>query len=577
MRAKGNAARAVLLDAWPLLLAGILVLPLLSRSGYPLARDLLFVPHLAWSPDVLGLGDSAPRAVPLDALVSLLTFGIDGGILARVVLPLLLASAGWGTHRLVAQCGTVARMTAAGLAVWNPYVVERLALGQWALLIGYAALPWVAMATLRFLRTGGRSDLASTALWTALAAVTPTGGLLAVLTALACGAVRTHRTWWLVAAVLVMQLPWLTPSLFGAAALTSDPAAVQAFAPRAEGPGGSAVALLGLGGIWDAHSVPPVRETWVGTALALLVVAVVLLGLRELAARWGAGPTRRLATAAAVGLGIALAATTPWGSDLLAHAVETVPGAGLLRDTQKLLAPYAVLFAACGGAVAQLMLDRAARFGSSVALSVGAVCVALPALMVPDATTVVWPTMDPVDYPRGFDRIDAVLDRAAREDDERAFTTLPWRAYRNFSWGNGLVSADPAPRWFARDAVVDDDLQVGSTMVAGENVRARRLGSDLANLPVSAAATANGIGWVVVYRDDPSAGDLDLSDLDPIYSDAELALYRVPGPAAPDNRVSWWRRATIVGGDLLTLAGALGAALVRIRPRRGSRRTAPPG
>ena len=368
MRSRGDTARAVLLDAWPLLLACILVLPLLSQPGYPLARDLLFVPHLAWSPEVLGLGDAAPRAVPLDALVSLLTLGIDGGILARVVLPLLLATAGWGTHRLVAHCGTVARLTSAGLAVWNPYVVERLALGQWALLVGYAALPWVAMAALRFLRTGDRADLASTTLWTGLAAVTPTGGLLAGFTAGVCGAARTARTWWLLAAVLVMQLPWLTPSLLGAAAGTSDPAGVQAFAPRAEGPGGAAVALLGLGGIWDADSVPPVRETWVGPVLAFLVVAIVLLGLRELASSWGAGPSRRLAIAAAVGLGAALAAATPWGGELLARAVETAPGAGLLRDSQKLIAPYAVLFAACGGAVAQLAMDRLARFGSSVAL-----------------------------------------------------------------------------------------------------------------------------------------------------------------------------------------------------------------
>jgi hypothetical protein len=369
-----------------------------------------------------------------------------------------------------------------------------------------------------------------------------------------------------------MQLPWLTPSLLGAAAGTSDPAGVQAFAPRAEGPGGAAVALLGLGGIWDADSVPPVRETWVAPALALLVVATVLLGLRELASSWGAAPSRRLATAAALGLGMALAATTPWGSELLARAVETAPGAGLLRDSQKLIAPYAVLFAACGGAVAQLALDRLARFGSSVALSVGAVCVAMPALMVPDATTVAWPTVEPVDYPAGFDRVDAILDRASREGDESAFTTLPWRAYRNFSWGNGLVSADPAPRWFGRDAVVDDDLQVGSTTLVGENERARRLGNDLASLPLAEAVGTNGIGWVVIYRDDPAAADLGLGDLEQVYADADLALYRVPRPDAVHHGISSWRRATVVGGDLVAVTVVLGAAVVRLRRRESAPR-----
>ena len=189
----------------------------------------------------------------------------------------------------------------------------------------------------------------------------------------------------------------------------------------------------------------------------------------------------------------------------------------------------------------------------------------MPALMVPDATTVVWPTVEPVDYPAGFDRVDAILDRAASEGDERAFTTLPWRAYRNFSWGNGLVSADPAPRWFGRDAVVDDDLQVGSTTLVGENERARRLGTDLADLPLAEAVGTNGIGWVVIYRDDPAAADLDLRDLDQAYSDAELALYRVRRPDAVDHGLSSWRRATVVGGDLVAVTVVLGAAMVRLR------------
>jgi hypothetical protein len=191
---------------------------------------------------------------------------------------------------------------------------------------------------------------------------------------------------------------------------------------------------------------------------------------------------------------------------------------------------------------------------------------------VPDATTVVWPTVDPVDYPAGFDRLDAILDRAARDGDERAFTTLPWRAYRKFSWGNGPVSADPAPRWFDRDAVVDDDLQVGSTTLVGENERARRLGHDLASLPLAEAVGTNGIGWVMVYRDDPAAADLDLGDLEQVYADADLALYLVPRSDAPDHGRSSWRRATVVGGDLVAVTAVLGAAVIRVRRSKARRR-----
>ena len=89
----------------------------------------------------LGLVDGSPRAVPLDAVVSVLTTVVDGGVLARVVLPLTLAVAAWGVTVLVRPLGGTAQVAAATLTVWNAYVVERLALGQWALLLAYAAVP----------------------------------------------------------------------------------------------------------------------------------------------------------------------------------------------------------------------------------------------------------------------------------------------------------------------------------------------------------------------------------------------------------------------------------------------------
>ena len=130
-------------------MAFVLLAPLLTGGGYPLARDLIFVPHLPLGEGALGLGDGPPRAVPLDAVVSALSWVVDGGVLARIVLPMTLAIAGWGVARLVAPLGWVAQFAAATFAVWNAYVVERLALGQWALLLAYAALPWLVMAAVQ--------------------------------------------------------------------------------------------------------------------------------------------------------------------------------------------------------------------------------------------------------------------------------------------------------------------------------------------------------------------------------------------------------------------------------------------
>lgn len=560
--------RRLALDGWPLLVAGVLLLPLLTRPGIPLARDLVFVPRQPWTDAVLGLGDTAPRAVPLDALVSLATSVVDGGVLARLVLPLLLATAGWGAHRLVRDLGTPARLAAGGLAVWNPFVVERLALGQWALLAAYAALPWVGMAAARFRRSGRLADLAAVALWVALASLTPTGGLLAVATALVLGTDSLGRMARLAPAVLVLQLPWLVPALTGSAGLTSDPAGVAAFAARAEGPGGVVAAVVGLGGIWDSGSVPGTRETWWGTASALLVLVALAVGGRHLWRTRGSSDATRWAALAGGGLLLALASATGVGADVLGWAVESVPGAGLLRDSQKLAAPYAVVVVAAVAAMLHLALVRASRWGSEVAAAGAVIAVAVPVLLLPDATGTVWPTVDPVVPSPDLDAVAAVVDGTDRD-----LVTLPWRSYRRFDWGSDLISSDPAVRWFDTGVLVADDLAVGELTVAGESARGAAVGRALDQAPPARALPGLGVGWVLVYLDDPDADELDLAGLTEEYAGPDLALYSVPGagqaPAGHDSARRWVVALVDLLAGLLVVAAAV--ARVTLRKRRSGR------
>jgi hypothetical protein len=125
--------------------------------------------------------------------------------------------------------------------------------------------------------------------------------------------------------------------------------------------------------------------------------------------------------------------------------------------------------------------------------------------------------------------MDQIADRVAGDG---ALATLPWRSYRAFSWGSGLASSDPAVRWFDTDVVVDDDLPLGTgVVVRGENERARRVGSGLEGARPADALARAGIDWALVYLDDPAAGDLDLTGLDPVVHDDVVALYAVPGAA----------------------------------------------
>lgn len=561
--------RALLLDGWPLLLAVVLVAPLYGGRGHPLARDLVFLPRHAWTPAVLGLDDAPPRAVPLDAVLAALTSVVDGGVVARLALPLILAAAGWGVHRLLRDLGTAARLAAGGFAVWNPYVAERLALGQWALLLGYAALPWIAAAAIRFRESGDRRDAGVVIVWTALASLTPTGGLLALATAATLGWTRGWRHARLVGLLALLQLPWLLPAFTGSGMDAADPAGVDAFAARGDTPGGVLVSVLGLGGIWDTRSVPGSRETWLGVLTAVVVVAVVAIAAPRLARLWGRGDLVRGAALATVGIVIALLSATPWGSAVMRWLVVEVPGAGLLRDAQKFLAPAGILVAAAVGAVTEQLLDRVRRHGIEVVISAALPLLALPVLLLPDATSRTWITVRPVTFPDGLEQASTAL---AASNDETAVVTLPWRSYRHFKWGNGEVSSDPATRWFDRTVLTSADLAVGERVVRGESRRTTELGRALERARPADVLPEYGVGWVLVYRDDPDADALDLAGLNLIVDDPDVRLYRVSGPEIETREQPLGRVVLVVLGDLAAIVVLAGGALSQIRRVSSTRR-----
>lgn len=556
--------RGMLLGLWPLALSLVLLAPL-RHAGHLLSRDLVFVPHEPLTDAALGLGGRAPRSAPLDAVVAVLSTVVDGGVLGRVLLVLTLALAGWGVLRLTAAFGTTARLAASGFAVWNPFVLERMALGQWALVLAYAALPWLLVASATHRRTGSRRAFAGAVLWSAVASLTPTGGLFAVAGVVAGGASTRLRSWGLVLVVGVLQLPWVVPALVGGAGRTSDPAGVSMFAPGSDASGHPALALLGLGGIWDGLSVPDSRHSFLAASAIGFVVVSALVGAR----RWwvvGGDLARRLAVLGLVGLLLALSATTGTGQDVLRHAVDSVPGAGLLRDGQKLLAPFVLLVCCLWGGAVDTVVRALRRYGVETVASVGLLLVLGPILLVPDGADLVWHTVKPVRFPAALDRVAATVDDGPAG---QALVTLPWRSYRNVAWGTGYPSSDPLVRMVDRPVITSDDLVVGERVVHGESATDAAVGAALDGGRPADVLPALGVGWVAVYADDPAAGDVDVTGLRRVLVTPELSLYAAPGAVA-EPAPTTWRRLVVVAGDLLALLILLGG-LVVVLARTGSR------
>ena len=362
---------------------------------------MLFVPREPFAAALPGL--APPRAVPSDLVVAVASRVLPADVVQKLVLLAIFVLACSGAAALLDREPLPARLAAGVFYAWNPYVGERLIIGQWALLLGYAGLPWVLRAVLapglasrRGARrlalallpatVGGFAAMAVTALLAVPAALLAVpAALLAVPAALLAvpATLPAARLAWgarraavVLAGLAVGSLPWLIPSLLHPVYV--DPASVAAFAARADTPFGSIGSLLMLGGAWNAQTVPKAYGgPWSALWLAVVIVAVAAYLL--FAARrphWPGGtrwpgrlrwPGRPrwpgLGVAAVAGLVIAALGVTAVGRDLLRSLIGAWPGLGVLRDAQQFVAPLA--------------LAEAVGFGLAVAAALNPASVAL--------------------------------------------------------------------------------------------------------------------------------------------------------------------------------------------------------
>ena len=565
------SVRAFVPALWSLLLTFVVLGPLVTSPGYLLLRDAVSTPRSFLTDSALGLSDAAARAVLQDALLAWVTTVVDGGLAVTVILVASVWAAGWGAARLVTvvlpRAGIPAQLVAATVAIWNPYVAERLLQGHWSLLAGYAAMPW-AMCAAVAIRRQQRGGWPALALSLAVAGLTPTGVLLAAVAALAVHAVPGGRVSMLArvsggaALTVCASLPWLTATLLAGGGTEADPAGVRAFAARAEPMLGTLGSLAGLGGIWNADAVPGSRTTpWalVGTVLLLAVVACGVPALWRRRRHPVVLTTALLAVVAV--LGPAVAAT---GAGLAAGewSMENVPGVGLLRDTQKWVAlampGYALAAAAGVGALRR-------RF-SGPATVWAAALIACLMLALPDLAWGVSGQIRPVRYPDGWQK---VTESVTAGDGEVA--VLPAGMFRIFDFSGPVAVLDPTPRLVRADVLQTGTLVVAGGTVAGEGHRAEEVKRLLLTGADPAALAAQGVGWVLVEHDTPGdRGDSQrtLDALDQVYSDDDLSLYRVDGVAGDASP----HRASAVAAHvvwlLMSACGAVGVAVQRFARSR---------
>ncbi|MGA8988669.1 hypothetical protein [Aeromicrobium sp.] len=484
--------RDVVVPAWSALLVLAIGLPWL-RGGYLLSYDMVWVPHLDLTrPEIWGLGSGLPRAVPSDAVVALLGSALPAALVQRLLLLGALFLLALGAARLVRHRVVIAQLAAATFAVWNPYVAERLVLGQWPVLVALAGIVWL-LGALR-----GKDEPRWSAVTLALAAtaISPATGVMGIVTVLAVG--WRHGLVRLGVLAGVLNGPWIVAGLLHASIARTDPTAVQLFDVQSEGWFGRLGSALSLGGVWNTEVVPTSRTLPIAALIGILLALVMIGGLvtlwqddRQLLAG--------LAIVGAIGVTVALAG---WlAPDLVARIIEDVPGGGIVRDGTRWLALLLPLEAVAFGAGVGAAFDRARFTAWEYPTLVLALLVPLAAL--PDLAWGVAGRLEPATYPASWSDTRRIIAKTSVTGD---VLVLPFSSYRRPTWNDDVPVLDPAGRFFDRTTVTNDDLVVSGRTISGEDPRADRIGRILASRKdVPNRLARAGIGVVVLEVDAPGA------------------------------------------------------------------------
>lgn len=578
------------------LVVGVVILtPVLFQRGFLLRYDMVFVPHLAFSPGTLGADGGVPRAVPNDLVVALLDIVLPGWVTQRLVLLSAFVAIGWGVDRW--RRGPAATIVATVALIWNPWEGERLAIGHWGYLWGYAGLVWALVGAMAWRRRGPRgSDLEDggdgdgrlprpqTTVVIALVMSALSGSTGGVLVA---GALVVLLAWpgphrpswrrWIVGVVawVALNAAWWFPFLSLAPTNAADSWGVSAFASRPDGAGGLLSSLFTGGGIWHQASWFSSRASFV---LVLVALIFVVLGMAALVA--GSGPRVRWAPLGLglVGLLVAGAASLPGGSQALTWFITTVPGGGLLRDGQKFVAWWIVPAALGCGLGAEALRKRAS--GTLLAPAAVVAGLAVPLVTLPDLAFSHHGQWRASSYPREFTDVAHLIDSQASEGEVVA--VFPWQLYRQYAWNADAVVLDPWERLLSAPVVINDDLPLRGGVVTGESPDAARISAvlragDTAGLEKALAGA--GVRYVIEQKDQPLPSRQRISPrAGRIVHDGALLRVRDLVPAAGSHHntrrsAPWYARAGLVmtGGAVVLLLGSVTrGSLARRRVRRGS-------
>lgn len=516
---------------WGVLLGLGVSFPILG-SGFLLLLDWVTGSHTPLVPtQALGLNGGLTAGLPFTLAIDLLVelFGAAGTWLPLLVFFPLAA---WGMSRLVGG-SLIRQLAAATLYCVNPFVFQRVFVGHFGLLLGYALLPLATSSALRFFQSGKWWAPIPAFWWAVMTALSP------------------HYAWIygvVLVAVWIFHHPHILSVSMGGVAVCTAFAVLSAYLflphtatqlPSTHGTselldlyrtsGDSRLGLfpnvLGLYGFWRLGPGPQLPKDvftgWPFVLLAILVVAGVgaAVQLRRRAedhavdtapgqpcGRWDAGSILLIGTA---GYFLALGDQGPTGP-LFRWAYFHIPFFSIMEEPQKFLVLTALAYAVLFGWGVDHLARRARSPGSvegprSGWRTVGslALAVVLPLAYTPTMFDGLAGQLTQSHYPASWEAADRLMGAGPGQ-----VLFLPWHLYLSFPFTEGRVIADPAATSFRRTVISGDNIEAGpiettstsprSAYLQGLFAQGRSLddfGAQIAPLGVQYVVLAKTVDW----------------------------------------------------------------------------------
>ncbi|HSX43244.1 MAG TPA: hypothetical protein VLF59_04110 [Candidatus Saccharimonadales bacterium] len=455
-------------------LALLIMAPLL-RPGFVFALDM--VPTPVWR-----LPGQMTSSYLFYACMHALNFAIPADVLQKLLLLAIFLLAGLGMHKLVGKLH-VSRVVSINqelgtyfsgtFYVVNPYTYSRFMAGQFAVLFGYALLPWFMGAVLGFLREPGWRKACKVGGLAAIIGIVSihTLGLLLLILAIGTGltarrlrqdpAALRRLTGLLALGVgvfIVLSSYWLLPLAVGhgttASAISGFGAGdQQAFMTLGHGALGRLANIERLEGFWveaqGLYRLPQALGPLWWPALGL-VLGLAVTGAIQL---WRTGKQHEtiwLGLSVLLAAVLAAALVTPW---LSTH----VPLFAGYREPHKFAGLVALAYAVFAGNGVVAVLDQCQRQGAQAMLAVMAIFAALPFVFTPSMLLGGGRQLSTHQYPSGWFTVNARLNA-----DPHQFKVLflPWHLYMHFDFA-GTIIANPAQNFFDKPTLVSNNPEFG--------------------------------------------------------------------------------------------------------------------